>query len=39
MLQPKHIEYLNGLQKRKQDPYIFSLQETYFRFKDTYKLK
>ena len=42
-----NVNALNALIKRhrvtewiqKQDPYICSLQETHFRYKDTYKMK
>ena len=37
MLQPKVTRLPNWTQK--QDPYIFCLQETHFRPKDTYTLK
>ena len=37
MLQPKHIDWLNG--KKKQDPYICCLQETHFTHRETYRLK
>ena len=37
MLQPKGIGWLIG--QRKQDPYIYCIQETSFRPKDTHKLK
>ena len=37
MFQPKGTDWLNGY--KKQDPYICCLQETYFRHRDTYRLK
>ena len=37
MFQPKEADWLNGY--KKQDPYLWGLQETYFRPKDTYRLK
>ena len=39
MHQPKDTDWLNGLKKKKQDPYICCLPETHFRPKDTYRLK
>ena len=36
MLQPKDTDWLNGY---KNDPYIYCLQETHFRPRDTYRLK
>ena len=38
MLQPKDTTWLNGW-IQKQDPYICCLQVTYFRPRDTYRLK
>ena len=37
MLQPEDIDWLTRY--KKQDPYIFCLQETHFRPRDTYRLK
>ena len=37
MLQPKDTGLLNGFEKK--DPYICCLQETYFRPRDTFRLK
>ena len=37
MLPPKDTGSLNGY--KKQDPYIFCLQEIHFRPRDTYRLK
>ena len=34
MFQPKDTDWI-----QKQDPYVFCLQETHFRHKDTYRLK
>ena len=42
MPQPKDKDWLNGLKTNKQtkkDPYICCLQETYFKPRDTYRLK
>ena len=36
MLQTKDTDWPNGY---KQDPYVCCLQETYFKPKDTYRLK
>ena len=30
---------LNGLKKKKEDPYMCCLTETHFRFNSTYRLK
>ena len=38
MLQPKDIDWLNGY-KNKTYIYICCLQETHFRYSDTYRLK
>ena len=38
MLQSKNIQWLNGF-KKKQDPCIYCLQETYIRSKDTHEPK
>ena len=39
MLQPKNSEWLNGLEKKKNDLHICCLEESHFRFRGTYKLK
>ena len=39
MPQPKDKAWLNGLKKKKKDPYVCYLQETHFCSRDTHKLK
>ena len=39
MPQPKGKDWLNGLKKKKKDPYICCLQETHLKTRDTYRLK
>lgn len=38
MLQPKDTDWLSGI-KNKDHIYIYCLQETHFRSRDTYQLK
>ena len=39
MPQPKDKDWLNGLKKKKKNPYICCLQENHLKTGDTYRLK